>query len=73
MFWLKEYGLAMWQCYDRLLMKSFLGVSQTQLQSAEQFRQAFFPSGFDDTVDTTFAVSPLVESFVRMCQHILFI
>ena len=43
---LKEYKLALWQCYERYLL-TFGDVNVEEISDVDTFRETFFPEGFD--------------------------
>ncbi|KAI0225762.1 Cilia- and flagella-associated protein 54 [Lamellibrachia satsuma] len=55
---IKEFYLALWQCYGRYLT-SFGDVNVEEITSVEQFKQEFFPDGFE-TEDAGFTFRALM-------------
>ena len=59
---LQEFYLALWQCYGRYLT-SFGDVNVEEITSVEQFKQEFFPDGFE-TEDAGFTVNAQSVDFM---------
>ncbi|KAK3102398.1 hypothetical protein FSP39_011137 [Pinctada imbricata] len=64
----KEYSLALWQCYDRYLMH-FGNVTVEEITDVDKFKETFFPNGFDcDNAGLTFRA--LMGKSISMYQMV---
>nr|XP_022298605.1 cilia- and flagella-associated protein 54-like isoform X4 [Crassostrea virginica] len=64
----KEYSIALWQCYDRYLMH-FGNLNVEEIQDVEAFKKIFFPGGFEsDNAGLTFRA--LMGKSISMYQMV---